>query len=147
MPGWMLFGTYLCTFSLFNCSSLSVFFSSIDFVMRNTVPKTIQPTDGTYWVCLSLYCEAELDMFWYPFFIFYFLFFFFNFFSKFSLHYTYTLSYKYNYVKLQFKVTSFSMLSKSKIRGRTCRKLFGFIIKPLIVTTILIRTRSERSFT
>ena len=80
-------------------------------------------------------------------FLFFIFFFFFNFFSKFSLHYTYTLSYKYNYVKLQFKVTSFSMLSKSKIRGRTRRKLFGFIIKPLIVTTILIRTRSERSFT
>ena len=36
--------------------------------MQIDVPRMIQPTDGTYWTFFSIYYEAELDIFWYPFF-------------------------------------------------------------------------------
>ena len=139
MPGWMLFGTYLYLTALLWAFFSVALISSYEILCPKRFSQRMVLTESVFcftvrrsWTCFGTH----------------FLFFiFFLFFSKFSLHYTYTLSYKYNYVKLQFKVTSFSMLSKSKIRGRTCRKPFGFMIKPLIVTTILIRTRSERSFT
>ena len=67
--------------------------------------------------------------------LFFFLFFFS---SKFTLH-TYIKLQK-NYIKLKFKVTSFSIPSWWKSKGATCRKPFAFIIKSLILTTIWIKT-------
>ena len=65
--------------------------------------------------------------------------------ANFKLHMLVKLK-KKKYIKLPLKVTSFSILSYWKSTGGICRKPFGFIIKSLILTILLMRTRSKKSF-